>query len=204
MDNNKPIILAITAASGIIYGVRMLEFLLKNNYAVELIISSKAYYIFAQELDIRLSHNKNQIQRQLLDLIDLSEEGVNFKVWLDDEFSAPPASGSYQAESMIVVPASMASVASIANGIAENLITRAADVTLKEGRKLVISPRETPLSSIHLENLLKLSRMGVRVVPPIMGFYGKIQTIEDGIDFVVGKILDSAGISNDLYKRWGE
>jgi len=204
MNKSKPVILAITAASGIIYGVRTLEFLLKNNYKVELIISSKAYYIFRQELGICLFHDKNQIKNQLLDFMDLEDRAVNFKVWLDDEFSASPASGSYLTKCMLVVPASMASVASMANGFAENLITRAVDVILKERRPLVISPRETPFSSIHLENMLKLSQIGVRVVPPIMGFYGKIATLEDGIDFVVGKILDSADITNDLYNRWGE
>jgi len=96
----------------------------------------------------------------------------------------------------------MASIASIANGLSENLITRIADVAIKEEKTLVIVPRETPFSAIHLENMLKLSKLRVKIVPPIIGFYGKIKTLEDGIDFVVGKILDAAGLPNDLYVRW--
>ena len=202
MNKNEPVILAITAASGIIYGIRTLEFLLKNNYKVELIISSKAYYIFEQELGVEICHDKKIIKKQILDYLDIDSENNNLKVWLDNEVWASPASGSYKTTGMIIAPASMASIASIANGLSENLITRIADVMIKEERNMVISPRETPFSAIHLENMLKLSKLRVKIVPPIIGFYGKIKTLEDGIDFVVGKILDAFGIPNDLYERW--
>jgi 4-hydroxy-3-polyprenylbenzoate decarboxylase len=202
MNDKNPVILAITAASGVIYGVRALDFLLSNNYKVELIISSKAYYIFEQELGIELSHDKDIIKAQLLDFIDIYEENAELKVWLDDEIWASPASGSYRTSGMIVCPASMAGVSSIAHGTSENLISRIADVMIKEGNKIILVPRETPFSSIHLENMLSLSKLGVKIVPPIMAFYGKIETLEDGIDFVVGKILDAAAISNNLYERW--
>jgi 4-hydroxy-3-polyprenylbenzoate decarboxylase len=202
MNQKEPIILAITAASGIIYGIRTLEFLLKNDYKVELIISSKAYYIFKQELDIEISHDKNIIREQILNYLDIGSENQNLKVWLDNEIWASPASGSYKTMGMIISPASMASIASIAAGFSENLIARTADVMIKEGRNLVIVPRETPFSAIHLENMLKLSKLGVKIVPPVIGFYGMIKTLEDGIDFAVGKILDASGIPNDLYERW--
>lgn len=202
MNKNEPIILAITAASGIIYGIRTLEFLLRNQYKVELIISSKAYYIFEQELGIKICHDKSIIKKQLLDYLDIDEETPNLKVWLDNEIWASPASGSYKTTGMIITPASMASIASISTGLSENLIARIADVMIKEERTLVISPRETPFSSIHLENMLKLSKLRVKIVPPIIGFYGKIKTLEDAIDFVVGKTLDATGIPNNLYQRW--
>ncbi len=202
MNKNEPIILAITAASGIIYGIRTLEFLLKNDYKVELIISSKAYYIFEQELGLEICHDKKIIKKQILDYLDIQGNLKNLKVWLDNEIWASPASGSYKTMSMIIAPASMASIASIASGLSENLISRTADVMIKEERNLVISPRETPFSAIHLENMLKLSRLRVKIVPPIIGFYGKIKTLEDGIDFVVGKILDAGGVPNELYERW--
>ena len=202
MNKNEPIILAITAASGIIYGIRTLEFLLKNEHKVELIISSKAYYIFEQELGIEICHDKSIIEKQILDYIDFNNKKQVLKVWLDNEIWASPASGSYKTKGMIIAPASMASIASIANGLSENLAARIADVMIKEENPLIIVPRETPFSAIHLENMLKLSKLRVKIVPPIIGFYGKITTLEDGIDFVVGKILDAAGIQNDLYERW--
>ena len=202
MNKNEPIILAIMAASGIIYGIRILEFLLKNQHKVELIISSKAYYIFEQELGIEICHDKAVIRKQILDYLKIDSENRNLKVWLDNEIWASPASGSYKTKGMIIAPASMASIASIANGLSENLAARIADVMIKEENPLIIVPRETHFSAIHLENMLKLSKLRVKIVPPIIGFYGKITTLEDGIDFVVGKILDAAGIQNDLYERW--
>lgn len=202
MNKNEPIILAITAASSIIYGIRTLEFLLRSGFKTELIISSKAYYIFQQEMDIEITHDKHVIRERILNYINLQDKCPNLTVWLDNELWGAPASGSYKTQGMIIAPASMATIASIAHGYAENLITRAADVTLKEGRSMVAVPRETPFSTLHLENLLKLSRYNVKIVPPIMGYYGKIKTLEDGINFIVGKILDASGITNDLYERW--
>ena len=212
----SPVILAIAAASGVIYGMKTLEFLLKEGFKVELVISSRAYYIFRQELDIELEHNREQIKKSLLDFLKLEDSVAsenrntnslpayykNLTVWLDDEIWANIASGSYKTQGMIIAPASMAMLAAISAGFAENLITRAADVCLKEKRSLTIVPRETPLSSIHLENMLKLSKFGVNIVPPNHGFYGKIKTLDESIDFVAGKILDAANISNNLYERW--
>lgn len=200
MNKAYPLILGITAASGIIYGLRALEFLLKRGYSVELILSSKSYYIFQSELGIAISHNKEVIASQILNYLEI--EQANLTVWLDDELWASPSSGSYLTQGMIIAPASMASIGAIAGGYSENLISRAADVCIKEGRNLVIVPRETPFSQIHLENMLKLSKAGVKIVPPIVGFYSPVKTLEDAIDFIVGKILDSCQVTNNLYERW--
>jgi 4-hydroxy-3-polyprenylbenzoate decarboxylase len=202
MDKNKPIILGISAASGIIYGIKILEFFLLQNFSVELIISSKAYYIANQELGLEVSHSREIIKKNILKYLKINYSAENLKIWLDDEIWANPSSGSYITSGMIIAPASMSTVASIAHGYTENLISRIADVCIKEKRLLTIVPRETPLSSIHLENMLKLSNLGVNILPPILGFYGKIKTLEQGIEFVVGKILDVSGIKNDLYERW--
>ena len=201
MDREKPIVLAITAASGVMYGVKVLEFLLKNNYKVELIISSKAYGIIKQEIELELEHNAETIRKNLLEYLDIDGKD-HLKVWLDNDMWANPASGSYKTSGMIVAPASMATVAAIAAGYAENLITRAADVCLKEKRPLTLVPRETPVSPIHLENMLKLSRLGVNIVLPAPGFYHKPKTVDDIINFVTGKILDACKIDNNLYERW--
>jgi 4-hydroxy-3-polyprenylbenzoate decarboxylase len=118
------------------------------------------------------------------------------------QMTAPIASGSYPTQGMVIVPSSTATFAKIANGISQSLIERAAECTIKEGRKLVIVPRETPLSAIHLENLLKLARLGVRIVPAIPAFYSGAQKIEELVDFVVGKVLDQLEIPHTLYRRW--
>ncbi len=202
MKKNNPVILAITAASGIIFAIRTLEFLLKNDFQVELIVSSKAYYIAKHEIELDLSHDRKEIRENILKFLKVENKKQNLHVWLDDEIWASPSSGSYKTEGMIIAPASMAVISAISLGNAENLITRAADVCLKQKRPLTVVPRETPLNSIHLENMLKLSKLGVNIVPPITGFYGKIKTIDDSIDFVVGKILDINNIENSLYERW--
>ena len=202
MQMCKPVVLAITAASGIQFGLKTLEFLLKNDINVELIFSEKAYYISKHEVGLELEHDEKLIKDRVLSFLNLKEKESKLKVWLNDEFWASCASGSYGVNNMIIAPASMSTIALIANGITENLICRAADVILKERKNLVIVPRETPLSSIHLENMLKLSKMGVKIVPPIAGFYSKTETIDDYINFVAGKIMDACNIDNNLYERW--
>lgn len=202
VKNQKPVLLAITAASGIQFGLRTLEYLLKNNYSVELIFSEKAYYISKYEADLELIHDKEVIKNNVLDYLSLKSYQDNLKVWLNDETWASCASGSYGIKNMIIAPASMSIIALVSNGIAENLICRAADVIIKERKNLVLVPRETPLSSIHLENMLKLSNLGVKIVPPIAGFYTKMKTMDDYKDFVAGKILDACEIDNNLYERW--
>ena len=202
MNKDKPIILAISAASGFIYGLKTLEFLLKNNYKVELVISQNAYYIAKQELGLEFTHDKKRIRKTILSFLNFLDEEKNLKISLNDEIWAPIASGSYEVSGMIITPCSMATLAAISCGFAESLITRAADVIIKESKILVIVPRETPLSSIHLGNMLNLSNLGVKIVPPIIGFYSNITTIDDCINFTVGKTLDACKIPNSIYERW--
>jgi len=121
----------------------------------------------------------------------------------NSQMDAPIASGSFRTDGMLVVPCSMKTLSGIANGYANNLIERAADVTIKEGRTLLLSPREMPFSAIHLENMLKLARLGVKIVPPLVGFYYKPKKIDDIVDFIAGKILDVIRVEHKMFKRWG-
>ena len=191
----KPYIVAVTGASGVIYGVRLLRFFAENNIPVELVISDTAKIVMKEELGLEVSDG------ELLRKLGIENTA---KIHLHDfhDFTVPIASGSYPVEGMIIIPCSMGTLGAIASGLSQNLIHRAADCTIKEGRKLVLVPRETPLSAIHLENMLKLARLGVRMVPPMPAFYGDQQKVEDLVDFVVGKVLDQFGIVHALYPRW--
>lgn len=186
------IVLAISGASGILYGIRLLDFLIKT-FHVDLIISSSALSVIKHEISSEINDIEN---------FKAKFKTANLQVYSDKDFTAPIASGSYKTEGMFIVPCSMKTLAAISNGYADNLITRSADVMIKEGRKLVLSPREMPFSSIHLENMLKLSRLGVIIAPPVPAFYCNPKNIEDIVNFVVGKLLDIMGIENDLYRRW--
>ncbi|KPJ97741.1 MAG: aromatic acid decarboxylase [Nitrospira bacterium SG8_35_4] len=195
----KSYIVAISGASGSIYGIRLLEELLNQSENIHLCISAQAFSILKTETGIDWSANTpSSIEKK----IQKHYAAKNIYYHSNDNLAAPVASGSFLAGVMFVVPCSMKTLAGIASGYATNLIERAADVTLKEGRKLILSPREMPFSAIHLGNMLKLSRMGAVIAPPVPAFYQKPKNINDIIDFVVGKILDSAGISHDLFKRW--
>ena len=209
MENlNQPIVIAVTGASGTIYGLRTLQFLLENNYKVELVISESATKVALSEVNLYLSSNSEILKEQVLSYLESKNNARDFsnllKVWDFNDVSASISSGSYQTAGMIIVPCSMGTVASIACGTSDNLITRAADVTLKERRRLVVVPREMPLSVIHLENLLKLSKAGVIVAPASPAFYHMPKELPDMIDFVVGKVLDVFGIEHSLFKRWKE
>jgi 4-hydroxy-3-polyprenylbenzoate decarboxylase len=177
----------MTGASGVTYGIRLLEVLSEQKVPVELVISDTARIVMKEELG---SEAKLPEASRLLHVHDFHD------------FTASIASGSYPTEGMVVIPCSMGTLGAIASGLSQNLIHRAADCTIKEGRKLILIPRETPLSAIHLENMLKLSRLGVRIVPPMPAFYSGQQKISDLVDFVVGKVLDQMGISHALYPRW--
>ncbi|MBI5409851.1 MAG: UbiX family flavin prenyltransferase [Nitrospirae bacterium] len=196
----KSCIVAISGASGSIYGVRLVEELLKSGVSVHLCISGTAFSIIKTETGMDLAgktetETEKKIQRHVT--------SKDIKYYSEHNLAAPISSGSFITEGMFVVPCSMKTLSGIAHGYANNLVERAADVVLKEGRKLILAPREMPFSAIHLENMLKLARLGVTIAPPIPAFYQNPKDLNDLVDFVVGKILDCAGVGHSLFKRWG-
>lgn len=192
----KRYVLAITGASGSVIALRLLEELIKIS-EVHLVISSSALSIICTETGLNLAENPQEIFRERFQTDRLFYHPDSY-LW------ANLASGSFRTDGMFIVPCSMKTLSAIANGYANNLIERAADVTIKEKRPLLLSPREMPFSAIHLENMLKLSRLGVCIAPPVPAFYHQPKNIDELIDFIVGKILDSMKIENNLFKRWGE
>ena len=198
----KTICLALTGASGMPYGIRLLECLLAAGCRVQLLYSQVAQIVARQEMDLELPSRASDAQTMLRERY-AALPGELF-VYGRDEWFAPVASGSNAPDAMIVCPCTMGTLAAIAQGLASRLIERAADVAIKEGRKLILVPRETPLSAIHLENMLRLARAGVVIVPPSPGFYHHPQRIEDLVDFVVARILDQLAVPHALMARWGE
>lgn len=194
--------LAITGASGVQYGFRLLEILLQQNHTVYLMVSKAAQVVIGMETDIALPGRCKDMQAFLVEKYGCDKQQLF--VFGEDEWTAPTASGSSLVDAMVVCPCSMGALSAIANGASNNLIERSADVMLKERRKLIVVPRETPYSDIHLENMLKLSRMGVVILDANPGFYNKAETIDDLVDFVVGKILDQLQVEHELQPRWGE
>ena len=180
------LVIAITGASGVIYGKRLLEVLQNENVETHLVISRIAEKIIEHELDI----TKNDIE-------NLATH--SYKV---DNWNSPIVSGSLKTDCMVIVPCSMKTLAGIASGYSDNVILRAADVTLKENRRLILVPRETPLNVIHLRNMLNLAEQGVLIVPAIPAYYHKPKTIKALADHIVGKILDLLGIKHSLYRSW--
>ncbi|RTK96749.1 MAG: UbiX family flavin prenyltransferase [Neisseriaceae bacterium] len=197
----RKVTLAITGASGMPFATQLLQELLSNDCIVHLVVSAAGVLTFNQEMDFSLPSAPHKIHEVLTHELKLVNADKLMVYGVKDWF-APIASGSSVDDVMIVCPCSMATLAKIANGIGDDLICRAADVVLKERKNLIIVPRETPLSSIHLDNMLKLSNIGVSVIPPVPAFYTKPQTIDDVVKFVVSRILDQAQISNNLSKRW--
>lgn len=215
----KSYIVAITGASGSIYGFRLLEELIKHNFYVYLIISKPAFKVIKDELNMfsginlnnenkngaaNINHIYNNIYSEIKSKFNIDEKN-NYE-YLDEMFiEAKISSGSASGiRGMAVIPCSMGSLSRIANGSSGNLIERASDVMLKERKKLIVSPRETPLNDIHLKNMLSLSRSGAIILPPIPVFYNKPESIDDMVNFITGKIMDSFGIENNIYKRWGD
>jgi 4-hydroxy-3-polyprenylbenzoate decarboxylase len=195
MKSEAPIVFGITGASGAPYAVRLLEQLLIAEKKISLIISSYGMRLLATETDIASAE-------------DLRER-VGGKPWdklitlfTNDDRGAAPASGSAKSAGMVVCPCSMGTLSAISVGASRSLIERAADVTLKERRKLVLMPRETPLSAIHLGNMLRLARAGAVILPASPGFYNRPKKIEDAVDFVVARILDQLEVEHSLGKRW--
>lgn len=198
----KTITLALTGASGLAYGLRLLECLLAQGANVRLLASQAAHVVAAQELQLTLPARPAELESWLRERYP----GLSgtLRVFGREDWFAPVASGSGASEAMVICPCSMGTLAAIAQGLSDNLIERAADVMIKENRKLILVPRETPFSALHLENMLKLARLGATILPANPGFYHHPQRIEDLIDFIVARILDQLGMENDLVPRWGE
>ena len=194
--------LGMTGASGVQYGFRLLQCLLAANQRVYLMISKAAQVVISMETDMALPARPVDIQKALVEKYNV--DTTRLQVFGEDEWTAPVASGSNDVDAMVVCPCSMGALSTIAHGASNNLLERAADVTLKERKKLVLVPRETPYSDIHLENMLKLSRMDAVIVDANPGFYNKPESIDDLVDFVVAKILDQLGVEHTLQPRWGE
>ena len=193
--------LAVTGASGAPYTLRLLEQLLQANIKVYFLCSQPGQIVMASETDLKLGVSPQQMHKQICEYFNCDPKQVT--VYGKDQWTAPIASGSSVADAMVVCPCSMGSLAAIANGLGNNLLHRAADVAIKEQKKLILLPREAPFSSLHLENMLKLSRLGVIILPPNPAFYQGVDSVQDLIDFVVSKILDHLGIDNNLSPRWG-
>jgi 4-hydroxy-3-polyprenylbenzoate decarboxylase len=194
--------LAITGASGAQYGLRLLQCLLEADRTVYLMISVPGQVVIGMETDIRIPGRSREMQQMLAE--HYGARKGQLRVFGHEEWTAPVASGSSVPQAMVICPCTMGTLSSVANGASRNLIERAADVVLKEGRRLVIVPRETPFSVIHLENLLRLARMGVCVLPANPGFYHKPKSIDDLVDFVVARILDQLGIEHAVSRRWSD
>jgi 4-hydroxy-3-polyprenylbenzoate decarboxylase len=196
----KKYIFAITGATGPLIGVRVLKELIKVA-EMHLVVSEQSFSIMHSETGIDWNgKTETDIQRKIRKFFRTNR----IYYYNESNLSAPVSSGSFKTDGMLVVPCSMKTLSGIANGYTENLIQRAADVTIKEGRHLLVSPREMPLSAIHLENMLKLARLGVRIVPPVLGFYHKPKDINDMVNFVAGKIMDAMGFEHNIFRRWGK
>lgn len=222
------LVVAMTGASGSIYAIRLLEVLLVTGHTVHLTMSSSAATVLDKELGLKVNLSKfdrkhllpseaelaqdpalqglKQLRSGSSDLSSIFSEVPKGKIVYHhhDDFMAGIASGSFLTAGMVICPCSMGTLASIAGGHSENLIQRAADVHLKERRKLILVPRETPLSTIQLGNMLKLSEAGATIMPAMPGFYHGPRSIQDLVDFVVGRICDHLGIAHKLFHRWGE
>jgi len=195
---SRSIIIAITGASGTVYGLRLLEEAFRSGLEVDLVVSEPGYYVLETECGVRLSGDADEDRKTLTERFG---NGV-LRLHSNRNFASPLSSGSSLGADMVIAPCTMGTVGRIAGGVSTCLIDRAADVTLKEKRRLILLPRETPLNAIHLENLLRLSRAGAVILPPMTGFYHQPQSVDDMIDFVIGKVLDVLGIEHSLYKRW--
>ena len=200
--NPEVITLAMTGASGAEYTLRLMQCLLRENIQVQFITSQPGQIVMGMETELKLTGSPQNMRQTFVDYF--SAEPQLIQVYSRDQWTAPPASGSSVADAMVVCPCTMGSLASIAVGSSDNLIHRAADVAIKERKTLILVPRETPFSAIHLENMLKLARLGVVILPPNPGFYHGVSEVSELVDFVVARILDQLGIDNDLSPRWGD
>lgn len=200
-SKEKPLIVGISGASGLIYAVRTLKFLLEADYTIDVVASKASYMVWQAEQQIKMPAEpdlQEQFWREQAGVLTLGK--LRCHRWGD--VGATIASGSYRTQGMLIIPCSMSTVAKLANGLSSDLLERAADVQIKESRPLVIVPRETPFSLIHLRNLTTLAETGVKIVPAIPAWYHKPQTIEDLVDFVIARSLDQLDIDCVPLNRW--
>ena len=205
----KRVRVGISGASGAILGERLIRFLLKYGNEVHAIVSANALDVLREEMGIDLGKTNSEIEKNFLKHFEgqvskkrsVSRSGRLFLSPADD-FAAKISSGSAKLDAMVIAPCSLSTVGAIANGVTMNLIHRAASVSIKEKRPLILVPRESPLSPIHLRNLLYLSEIGVHIVPATTAFYHKPKTVEEMVDFTVGRVLDLLKIEHNLFKRW--
>ncbi len=201
IERSSPLCIAMTGASGAPYGLRLLEQLLHTGNEVYLLISSAAQVVLNLETDLELPRTPEEMAAYLSE--KFSTDRTRLHVFGQKQWTAPVASGSNPPAAMVICPCSMGTLSAIACGASDNLIERAADVMLKERRRLILVPRETPLSAIHLENMLKLARLGVTILPANPGFYHRPKSVDAVVDHIVARILDHLGIAHDLVPRWG-
>lgn len=203
MDTSKPAIaVALTGASGMQYGLRLLQCLVRAGRQVQVMVSQAAQVVAGMEIDLTLPGRPDEMQAFLTDRFDAAPGQL--QVFGRQQWTAPVASGSNPPEAVVVCPCTTGTLASVANGICDDLIDRAADVALKERRKLILVVRETPFSTIHLENMLRLAQAGAIIMPANPGFYFKPQTVEEIVDFMVARILDHLHVEHALSARWGD
>jgi flavin prenyltransferase len=195
------IVPAITGASGVLYGLRLCEELLAAGHSLDLLISASGFSVLKTETGLDWKGKEDEVSSRVRGHFGVREQQVRY--YGEENLLAPIASGSSAPDAMVVCPCSMGTLARIAGGNSGNLLERCADVMVKERRTLVLVPRETPLSEIHLENMLKLARMGVRMVPAMPAFYHAPRSVDDVVNFVVGKVMDALGIAHRLYRPWG-
>jgi 4-hydroxy-3-polyprenylbenzoate decarboxylase len=197
----ESIIVAMTGASGVVYGLRLMQKLAQAGIFQHLLLSQASRVVLKQEIDLDLPIAPEDSATALARHLGIAEHSI--KCYDLEDWFSPAASGSAGIRRMVIIPCSMGTLARIAIGASDNLIERAADVMLKENRQLILMPRETPLSAIHLENMLKLARMGAHIIPAMPGFYHRPKSLDDIIDFLVNRILDHLEISNPEAQQWG-
>ncbi|MEO1890458.1 MAG: flavin prenyltransferase UbiX [Candidatus Thioglobus sp.] len=196
----KPIAIALTGASGMPYALTLLKELVKSQEKIYVMISQAANTVIAMETDLNLGSDTKVIEKNLTQYLDAKDGQI--EVFSKNQWTAPVASGSNPPRAMVVCPCTMSTLSAIAHGSADNLMHRAADVVIKEQKKLILVPRETPYSAIHLENMLKLSRLGVVIMDANPAFYQNPKTIDDLVNFVVARILDHLDVNHDLAPPW--
>lgn len=182
------IVVGVSGASGVIYAIRLLEALQRIGVEIHLVMSEWAIRNLDYETDLKLD----------------AVTSLAAKYYANNKLEAPISSGSFSVDGMVVIPCSMKTLSAIAHGYSDNLITRAADVTLKEKRRLILVPRESPLSIIHISNMMTVAQAGATIMPPMPAFYNRPQTVDEIVNHTVGRILDHLGLSNELIKRWGQ